>query len=299
MPPRTRTRTLGLLAAASIAWSAPVVAQDEATTRHQVAGMVIEVHPTREQMTVSHEDIEGVMPAMTMPFEVRDSKELDGVHPGARITFTLVMGPDSSHAEGVRVLQYRTAEQDPFTANRLSVLSEMVTGQARGGIAVGTAVPDFRLIDHTRRVVRLSDLRGRVVAVNFIYTSCTQPQFCFRVANQFGAQQRRFSTELEDDLVFLTITFDPVRDTPEVLAAYARTALRAATDGWRFLTGDPAEVRRVCDTFGVDYFLDEGFMNHTSRTAVIDRQGVLVANIEGNQFTSRQLGDLLQSVLRR
>ncbi len=295
-----RSRTLGLLvAAACIVGGVPLAAQEPATARHDVTGLVIEVHPTREQVVVSHEDIEGVMPAMTMPFEVLDPKVLDGVQPGMRIAFTLVMTPDSSHAEGVRILQYRTAEQDPFTANRLSVLSEIITGQARGGIAVGTAVPDFSLIDHKRRAVKLSDLRGRVVAINFIYTSCTQPQFCFRVANQFGAQQRRFSAELGSDLVFLTITFDPVRDTPEVLASYSRTALRADTDAWHFLTGDPAEVRRVCDTFGVDYFLDEGFMNHSSRTAVIDRQGVLAANIEGNQFTSRQLGDLLQSVLRR
>ena len=296
----TRTSTLACLVAAVCSFAGtPLAAQDAATARHEVTGMVIEVHPTREQVVVSHEAIEGLMPAMTMPFEVRDPKELDGVHPGARITFTLVMGPDASHAEGVRVIQYRTAEQDPFTANRLSVLSEMLTGEARGGIAIGTTVPDFQLLDHERRPVRLSELRGRVVAINFIYTSCTQPQFCFRIANQFGALQRRFSAELAGDLVLLTITFDPVRDTPETLAAYAKTALRAQTGSWRFLTGDPDDVRRVCTTFGVDYFLDEGSMNHNSRTAVIDRKGVLVANIEGNQFTSRQLGDLLQNVLRR
>jgi hypothetical protein len=40
-------------------------------------------------------------------------------------------------------------------------------------------------------------------------------------------------------------------------------------------------------------------MNHSSRTAIIDRQGALVANIEGNTFTAQQLGDLVASVLRR
>ena len=65
------------------------------------------------------------------------------------------------------------------------------------------------------------------------------------------------------------------------------------------LTGDPAEVRKVCDMFGVDAFLDEGLMNHSSRTVIIDRQGAMVANIEGNVFTARQLGDLVESALRR
>jgi protein SCO1/2 len=99
--------------------------------------------------------------------------------------------------------------------------------------------------------------------------------------------------------VLLTITFDPARDRPEVLAAYARDRLKADEDGWHFLTGETADVRRVCETFGVESFPDEGLMYHSSHTAIIDRRGTLVANIEGNDFTARQLGDLVDTVLRR
>jgi hypothetical protein len=49
----------------------------------------------------------------------------------------------------------------------------------------------------------------------------------------------------------------------------------------------------------VDYFPDEGLMNHSLHTAIIDRRRRLVANIEGNQFTADQLGDLVQTVLTR
>lgn len=297
-----RARLGQLLPAATLAVLLTGVtgAAGQTPARHTVTGMVIEVHSTREQFVVSHEDIPGVMTAMTMPFEVRDSKELEGVVPGARVTFTLVVGADSSHAEGVRILRYESMEQDPLTARRLQVLTEIVDGKANPhALDVGQAVPDFELIDQARRKVRLSELRGRVVAVNFIYTSCVQPQFCFRVANHFGALQRRFPQKIGRDLVLLTVTFDPVRDTPETLAEYARTALKADPEGWRLLTGDVETVRRVCSMFGVDYFPDEGLMNHSSHTAVIDRHGTLVANIEGNEFTTRQLGDLVETVLRR
>jgi protein SCO1/2 len=47
----------------------------------------------------------------------------------------------------------------------------------------------------------------------------------------------------------------------------------------------------------VDAFPDEGLMNHSLHTAILDRRGRLVANIEGNQFTAGQLGDLTQAVL--
>jgi protein SCO1 len=51
--------------------------------------------------------------------------------------------------------------------------------------------------------------------------------------------------------------------------------------------------------FGVDAFQDEGLMNHSLHTAVIDRSGKLVANIEGNQFTAEQLGDLVETAIDR
>ena len=137
-----------------------------------------------------------------------------------------------------------------------------------------------------------------MVALNFIYTSCALPQFCYRIANHFGVVQRRFRQESGRDIVFLTITFDPARDAPEALAEYA-SQWNANPDVWRFLTGEATEVQRVCNMFGVDFFPDEGLMNHSMRTAVINRQGALVVNIEGNQYSAAQLGDLVETTLRR
>ena len=98
--------------------------------------------------------------------------------------------------------------------------------------------------------------------------------------------------------MLLTVTFDPERDTPEVLNTYA-AQWQANPSGWRFLTGDTADVRRVCAIFGQEAFADEGLLNHSLHTAVISRTGTLVANIEGNQFTPEQLGDLVMETLRR
>jgi protein SCO1/2 len=64
-------------------------------------------------------------------------------------------------------------------------------------------------------------------------------------------------------------------------------------------SGEPAaDIQRVCRLFGVYAFPDEGLMDHSLHTVVIDRRGTLVANIEGNQFTAAQLGDLTGSVLK-
>jgi protein SCO1/2 len=212
------------------------------------------------------------------------------------VEFVLVVNKTSSHAERIRIVRYQSVEQDPLAASRLKLLTELAGSAPPRVLALRETVPDFRLTDQARRPVALSDFRGKVVAVNFVYTSCALPNFCLRIANNFGVLQKRFKTRLGRDLVLLTITFDPVHDTPEVLARYA-SRWNADPAAWRFLTGPASDVQRVCRLFGVDVFPDEGLMNHSLHTAIINRVGEMVANIEGNQFTARQLGDLTDAVL--
>jgi len=96
--------------------------------------------------------------------------------------------------------------------------------------------------------------------------------------------------------VLLTVTFDPQRDHPEQLAHYAEN-WKADPKTWHFLTGNVPDIERVTGMFGMDYFPEEGLMSHSLHTAIIDRHGKLVANIEGNRFTPDQLGDLVSTAL--
>jgi protein SCO1/2 len=284
-------RVLGLAALLLLAVQSSAAAQE-----YPVAGMVLTVDRSHNTFTASIQAIPGFMPAMAMPFEVRQRKDLEGLVPGAAVEFRLVVDRTSSYAERIRIVGYQSAEQDPLAASRLKLLTRIAGAAPPRVLAIGERVPDFTLIDQKGLPVTLSDLRGRVVAINFIYTSCALPNFCLRIANNFGVLQKRFTARLGRELVLLTVTFDPVHDTPEVLAQYAsRWDADPAT--WHFLTGPIRDVRRVCHLFGVDFFPDEGLMNHSLHTAVIDRQGNMVANIEGNQFTADQLGDVAQAVL--
>ena len=266
-----------------------------ADTRHTVRGLVLEVDAAHRRVVVSHEAIPDLMPAMTMPFELRQSKELAGLAAGMLVEFTLVVGKETSYAEGVRIVRYDSIEQDPLTARRLKLFRDRRAQQPlAAALTAGESVPDFTLTDHLGRRVSLSQFRGKVVAINFIYTSCALPQFCYRMANHFNVIHRRFRTRA--DLVLLTITFDPARDSPDVLADYARQ-WNADPDTWRFLTGPAPDIRAVTSRFGVEFFPEEGLLSHSLHTAVVDRQGRLVANLEGNQFTAAQLGDLVERTL--
>lgn len=290
-------RMAGVAASVAVLLTAVTWVHAQQPLRYAMTGLVIDVDPSRRSFVVSHESVPGVMPAMTMPFEVRERGVLAGVTAGMRVRFTLVIGQQSAHAEDVQIVREESAEQDPSTARRLELLRRL-TGRPSTAIPVGQPVPDFTLIDQARGQVTLSQLRGKVVVVNFIYTSCVLPQFCYRMANHFSVLQKRFSRRMGTDLILLTLTFDPARDTPERLAEYAGQ-WKAESTQWHFLTGAVADVRRVCGWFGVDFFPDEGLMNHSVHTAVIDRGGILRANIEGNRLTATQLGDLVAPVLGR
>jgi protein SCO1/2 len=270
--------------------------QASITGRHPATGLVLSVDPSARTFVASIDSIPGVMAAMTMPFNVRDVKEFAGVSPGAIIDFTLVIDKSASYAEGLRVRRYQNLEQDPMAASRLALFRQVANGRPARALAVGDAVPDFTLIDQHSKPVSLSAFKGKVVAVNFMYTTCQLPDFCVRLVNHFAVLQKRLSTRLGRDLILLTISFDPERDRPDVLDHYA-AQWKPVPGTWHFLTGSTADVGRVLDQFGVSAFANEGLMDHSLRTVVIDRRGTLAATLEGNRYSSDQLGDLVQAVL--
>ena len=114
----------------------------------------------------------------------------------------------------------------------------------------------------------LSDFRGKVVAINFIYTSCPLPNFCLRIANNFGVLQKRLKSQLWRDLVLLTITFDPAHDTPEVLAQYA-SRWNADPGSWHFLTGSHAVTGALADTIGFRYVYDPALRQYAHPSGVV------------------------------
>jgi protein SCO1/2 len=270
-----------------------------AAETHAMSGLVLKVDAAHKSMTVSCKSVPGYMDAMTMPFEVRDAKMLDGINPGANIDFTLVVNGDSSYAENIRAHRYENLEQEPLEARRLSIVSKLANpATAASVLNAQQAVPDFTLTDQARNKVDFSELKGRVVAISFAYVQCPNPAYCYRLTNHLAQLQKRFANHLGSDLVLLTIIIDPEHDQNDAINKYA-AIWKANPQTWHFLTGPLPEVQRVSRMFGMEFWSDEGFLTHSFHTVVIGRRGNLFANLEGNQFTSEQLGDLVETVMNQ
>jgi len=265
--------------------------------RYSVTGLILSIDKAHRTFVASCSAIPGYMNAMVMPMTVLEPKALEGLKPSMFVDFTLVVEKDRSYAEKVRVHEYENLAQEPLLVRRLEMLAKLdKTNPPPASLAIGASVPDFTLIDQTGQQVSLSRFGGKVVGVTFIYTSCPLPDYCFRLSNNFGRLQKRFAGRMGHDLVLLSISFDPVHDQPDVLAKYA-SIWKADPNSWHFLTGTPAEVKSVCHRFGLNFWPDEGALAHSMHTLVIDREGKLAANFEGNQFSAEQLGDFVETTL--
>jgi len=252
---------------------------------HTTTGLVLHVDRPGNIVTISHDPFPGFMDAMAMPFDLRGSARSAKLTPGDRVKFRLSVKSGRSWVDRVEVVSAAAVDAGLQNTPAVPVL-----------VPVGAAMPDFELTDQAGQSVSLAALKGNVVAVTFIYSRCPLPDYCPRMIENFKALRDRFAPRMNRDLVFLTISFDPRYDTPDVLMKYA-TRQRAGGPGWHFLTGDPSKIERVCNAFGIQYWAEEGLITHSLQTAVIDREGRLAATVEGKDFTPQQLGDLVGAVL--
>jgi protein SCO1 len=264
--------------------------------RYKVNGLVLKVDPAQQLFTASCRSIAGYMDAMTMPYSVRDPKLLHGLKPGSMVEFTLFVDGMTSYVESLRTTGFENMEVEPLQARSLKIIQDVMDPASNTTLSVGQNVPDFTFHDQDRQAVSLAQQSGKVVVATFIYTRCPNPSYCFRLANNLGQLQKRFRDQMGRNLVLLSLIIDPEHDQADTLQKYGKI-WKADSKAWHFLDGPLPETQRVCRLFGMNFWLDEGFYTHTFHTVVIDRRGKLAANLEGNQFTSQQLGDLVGMML--
>jgi protein SCO1/2 len=156
--------------------------------------------------------------------------------------------------------------------------------------------PEFTLTSQDGALVALADLRGKVVAVTFIYTLCGTT--CPVLTPMMSFVQDQLGPDFGKRIAFVSITVDPERDTPEVLKEYAQ-AFGANLAGWAFLTGDPDAIRDVRRRYGVFAAkMADGGLDHTFLTSIIDPHGILRVQYIGVRFDPDEFRHDLLSLLQ-
>ena len=156
--------------------------------------------------------------------------------------------------------------------------------------------PEFTLTRQDGKRFALRDLRGKVLAITFIFASCADT--CPLLTAKMAGIQNRLGSNFGPKVYFVSITVDPERDTPEVLKQYAE-GHKANSAGWAFLTGTPAEIRDVAQRYGIFYKkTPRGDVDHTFLTSLVDQSGILRVQYMGVKFNPDEMLRDLQSLVK-
>jgi protein SCO1 len=244
--------------------------------RFPLTGTVASYDLSAARVVVSHEAVDGLMPAMSMPFEIRG--DTPALREGDRIAATLVVTTNRSWLENVRITAAGSAVRDGAVSSSHA--------------APGVVVPPFRLVNQAGESLTLRDFAGRVLVVTFIYTRCPLPDFCpLMIKHLESVRERAIDTGIGNRVALLGVTLDPAFDTPTVLRAYGESTLKGANrfDHWTLATGTTAQVEDVARFFGVAAREEGGLVTHTLSTAVIGHDGRIMRIFPSNSWRSDDL----------
>jgi protein SCO1 len=271
--------------------SCAACAREREASTYELTGQILVVKPDTNEVLVKHEDIPGFMPAMTMPYAVRDAALLKDRVPGDLITATLKVEATLAHLTAITRTGWAPIPDDARTTIPAAAGIEL--------LKAGDAVPDTRLVDQDEQPVSLRDFRGSVAAITFIYTRCPLPQYCPLMDRRFAEVQELAAADpaLNGKLRLLSVSFDPKFDRAAVLRRHAGT-LRADPRVWTFATADEATVDRLAARFGVNVIRETNdTITHNLRTAVIDPSGRVTALLDSNAWTASDLIRELKAAL--
>ena len=247
-------------------------AQVETTTgprNFAVRGVIVKIEPGEDEVLIHNEVISNYMDAMTMPFPLKSPDAVSGLKRGDEVAFQLHVSPNYSWADhfskiGVVSLNNGKAaiESAPASASKPRISHNPLLA--------------YKFTNELGQAVSLNDFRGQALAVTFFYTRCPLPDYCPRLSKNFqeASEKLEAMTNGPANWHFVSISFDPEFDTPEVLRNYGK-CYQYDPAHWSFLTGPPEKIAELARAAGVEYEASGGIINHNFRTLIVNADGHL------------------------
>ena len=250
--------------------------------KYHVRGIVVSTDAQHGEVTLDSDAIPGFMDAMIMPYRLRQPEILSELHPGDTITATLLAAKDSDLLDEIVVIAQRKSDYKPPVQ-----FNPLVAGEQ---------VPDFRLLNQSGRTIHLAQFRGRVLLVTFIYTRCPLADYCPRMSRNFAQLDKALAADpaLYVKTHLLSVSFDPVYDTPKVLrsygGAYTGNFSNETFSHWDFAAPEKKNLEAVLKFFNVGVTPEKDrTLTHSLSTIVIDPQGRVYQWYGANDWEPQQL----------
>ena len=246
-----------------------------------VRGVVESVPAGGKALVVRHEEIPGFMPAMTMELRLRDPLEARNILANDEITFQLFSTDDTHWI--ANVTRVGTAAGSANSAQTPSV--------SEAELAVGDMLPDHSFTSEAGETVRFADFRGKALAFTFIFTRCPIADFCPRMSKNLArARERLIEADTPSNWQFLSISFDPEFDNPQVLKKYADIYREGDATNWLFASASTDTLAKLAPQVDLMFKREQGgSIGHNLRTVVVDPSGKVYRQFDGNEWTGDEL----------
>ena len=261
-------------------------------TKYAFTGRVVSVDMGSRTANIDGDLIQGYMEAMVMAYRVKPDSLLGKLSPGDSVSADLMVVEHDPRDE--------TAVPDYWLEN-VKITGHAPQPAAAGPNAMhipapGEEVPDFTFTNQDGKRISLSQYRGKVLLVTFIYTRCPFPDFCPRMSHNFAEIYKQLGSNPSlAKTQLLSVSFDPKYDTPKVLRDYgfsmAETHDASLFRRWQFAAPKADELPKIADFFALTVTPDAGTITHNLSTAVIGPDGKIVRWYHGGDW---QVSDLIK-----
>jgi protein SCO1/2 len=283
-----KTYALVLLGACVLLGAAACARQENAAIREEpkekrypLTGEVISADPARHVLVVRHDEIPGLMPAMTMEFGV-SAGDAAVAKPGQRIRAELI--PSAKGDWRLEKIWPDDRATATVIADRAKELRQDTLIKGRSAYReIGEHIPGFALLDQEGRVIESARFQGKQVMLNFIFSRCPVATMCPLSTSKMMSTQKLAREAGVKNLELVSITLDPVYDTPGVLKDYAVTR-GIDTSNFSFLTGPESAIKDLLVQFGVIAEFKGDLLNHTLTTLLIDENGRIIHRADGSAW---------------
>ena len=237
---------------------------------YPVRGTIIEIRKKSNEFLIHHDEIPGFMMAMTMPFKIADSLDMERFVVGDSLKFHLKIKEEKTFATNFQLLGKGTLPEinniwdDDYTP-----------------LEIGDIFSDATFIDMDSNTVSLSDSDGKFRFISYIFTRCPMPNMCPAVVakNLYLAEMFADDEEVE----FILISFDYIFDTPSVMKRVYSPNTKSYPNMKIY-----SSVGHMHDIFMLSgqslasfWGVDENDIGHTLRSVIIDPERRLMQAYEG------------------
>ena len=255
---------------------------------YPVRGTIIEVRQESNEFLIHHDEIPRFMMAMTMPFQLGDSTDINRYHIGDSLKFRLEMGEKRAIASNFQLLGKGTLpETDDMWDDDYTSLE------------IGEIFTDVTFLDLDSNAVRLSDSDGKFRLISYIFTRCPMPNMCPAVVvkKQYLAKVFNDVPEIE----FILLSFDYIYDTPSILKSNYGSLVESNSNLKAYSSfGYINDMFTLGGQSLVSFWgIEENDIGHSLRSVLIDPERRLLKAFEGTDWrpeaAEREINNILKA----